>query len=168
MPYPLLLEVRLWSLGCLCAAGDASCLQVVTSDVSVSGFPGRAARREISLSRGARQRCDDRLTQVGAARGLRYEVLRAEQRLLGGALSGYLFGVLGREARAASRAVGGCDGDGTSSCEARRLGAVVCDQQHFHVPGRGRWALALCRLEGCCYSDVDRAWCEGLFWIFSS
>ena len=35
--------------------------------------------------------------------------------------------VLGREARAASRAVGGCDGDGTSSCEARRLGAVLCD-----------------------------------------
>ena len=70
----------------------------------------------------------------------------------------------GREARAASRAVGGSDGDGTSSCEARRLGAVVCDQQHFHGPGRGRWALALRRLEGCSHTDVDRAWCEGRSW----
>ena len=49
-------------------------------------------------------------------------------------------------------------------CEARRLGAVVCDQQYFHGPGRGWWALALCRLEGCCHSDVDRAWCEGRGW----
>ena len=44
--------------------------QVVTSDVSVSGFPGRAARREISRSRGVRERCDDWLAEVGATRGL--------------------------------------------------------------------------------------------------
>ena len=79
-------------------------------------------------------------------------------------MSGYLCGVLGREARAALRAMGGCDGDGASGCEAWRLGAVSCDQQHFHGPGRGRWALALRRLEGCCYSEVDRAWCEGRGW----
>ena len=58
-------------------------------------------------------------------------MLRAEQCLFGGAVSGYLCGMLGREARAASRAVGGSDGDGASSCEARRLGAVLCDQKHF-------------------------------------
>ena len=44
--------------------------QVVTGDVSVSGFPGRAARREIPRSRGFRQRCDDWLAEVGATRGL--------------------------------------------------------------------------------------------------
>ena len=68
-------------------------------------------------------------------RGLRYEVLCAEQRLLGGALSGYLFGVLGREAWVTPCAVGSGDGDGTPRREARRLGAVVCDEQHFHGPG---------------------------------
>ena len=33
---------------------------------------------------------------------------------MGGGLHGYLFGVLGREACAASGAVGGCDGDGVA------------------------------------------------------
>ena len=33
--------------------------EVVTSDVSVSALPGRAARREISRGRGVRQRDDD-------------------------------------------------------------------------------------------------------------
>ena len=39
----------------------------VTSDVSVSAFPGRAAaRQEISRGRGVRQRDDDRFAQIGA------------------------------------------------------------------------------------------------------
>ena len=53
-------------------------------------------------------------------------------------------GVLGRKAWVALGAVGGCDGDGASRREARRLGAVACDFQHFHGPGRGWRALALC------------------------
>ena len=77
-------------------------------------------------------------------RGAQCEVLRTEQCLLGGGLPGYLFGVLGRKAWVTPRAVGGCDGDGASRCEARRLGAVVCNLQHFHGPGRGWRALALC------------------------
>ena len=32
------------------------------------------------------------------------------------------------------RAVGGCDGDGAPRREARRLGAVARDFQHFHGP----------------------------------
>ena len=38
--------------------------------------------------------------------GARRDVLRTEQRLLGGGLPGYLFGVLGRKALVALRAVG--------------------------------------------------------------
>ena len=53
---------------------------------------------------------------------------------MGGGLHGYLFGVLGREACAASGAVGGCDGDGAPRREARRLGAVSRDFQHLHGP----------------------------------
>ena len=78
-------------------------------------------------------------------------MLRTEQCLLGGGLPGYLFGVLGRKALVALGAVGGRDGDGASRREARRLGAVARDFQHFHGPGSGWRALALCGLEGCCY-----------------
>ena len=72
-------------------------------------------------------------------------MLRAEQRLLGGALSGYLFGVLGREARAASRAVGGCDGDGTSGCEVRRVWVPSCatsSTSMAQAEAGGRWPFA--------------------------
>ena len=65
--------------------------KVVTGDVSVSALPGRAARREIPRGRGVRQRDDDRFAQIGAVQGARCEVLRTEQRLLGGGLPGYLF-----------------------------------------------------------------------------
>ena len=66
--------------------------------------------------------------------GARCEVLRTEQCLLGGGLPGYLFGVLGRKALVALRAVGGCDGDDASRREARcllvggmlLLGASLC------------------------------------------
>ena len=64
-------------------------------------------------------------------RGAQCEVLRTEQCLLGGGLPGYLFGVLGREAWVALGAVGGCDGDGASRREARRLGAVARDFLHM-------------------------------------
>eukprot|EP00964_Phaeocystis_antarctica_P063194 scaffold37917_cov70-Phaeocystis_antarctica.AAC.1 len=80
---------------------------------------------------------------------------------MGGGLHGYLFGVLGREACAASGAVGGCDGDGAPRREACRLSAVSRDFQHLHGPGGGWRTQALCWLEGCCHSDVDRARWDG-------
>ena len=71
----------------------------------MSAPPGRVARREIPRGRGVGQRDDDRFAQIRAVQGARCEVLCAEQRLLGGGLPGYLFGVLCRKARVALGAV---------------------------------------------------------------
>ena len=141
--------------------------QVVTSDVSVSGFPGRAARREISLSRGARQRCDDRLAQVRAVRGLRYEVLSAQSSACWAApcLATCLVCLAARHGqprapwvavtamapRAVRRVVWvpSCATSSTSMAQAER-----------RLVGAGPLPAG----EGCCHSDVDRAWSEGRGW----
>ena len=48
-------------------------------------------------------------------------------------MPGYLFGVLGRKAWVALGAVGGCDGDGASRRETRRLGAVLAPCRVFFI-----------------------------------
>ena len=64
--------------------------------------------------------------------GARRDVLRTEQRLLGGGLPGYLFGVLGRKAWVTPRAVGGCDGHGAISPLAVRLVSRLCSVFIYH------------------------------------